>query len=40
VNAVQPQSSVVVAQILTFAIPIGVLLLVILLGYFQRRPLR
>jgi len=37
VNAVDTQS-VVVAQILTFAIPIGALVLVILWGFFQRRP--
>jgi hypothetical protein len=34
------QPSVVVAQILTFAIPIGALALVTLWGFFQRRPSR
>jgi hypothetical protein len=38
VNSVLSQSSVVIAQVLTFAIPIGVLALVILVGFFQRRP--
>jgi len=37
-SVVVDQQSVVVAQILTFAIPIGVLVLVILWGFFQRRP--
>jgi hypothetical protein len=34
------QPSVVIAQILTFAIPIGTLTLVVILGFFQRRPSR
>ena len=37
VESVVGQQSVVVAQVLTFAIPIGVLTLVILWGFFERR---
>jgi hypothetical protein len=38
VESVVNQPSVVVAQILTFAFPIGVLALVSLWFFFQRRP--
>lgn len=33
-------NSMVTAQVLTFAIPVGTFVVVVLLGFFARRPIR